>query len=220
MEDEAPRPKRRHADGNVALYLGLYLILLSFFIMLNVISKVSDEKVQSTVDSLQSTFASSTATDGRLDRIAILYGPGNISEAFRTALFELLQAAIPRARVQAFDNGNVLQVRVPMDEVFTEGEPRVRPRVSDLLDRVSDLLSTRGPEVREVTFGLPRGPGGDVDRQSLLRAGVLARTAVAFGMPERILATGLGDHRDPELVIEFRAGSPPQIDPQGGGAAQ
>jgi hypothetical protein len=107
-----------------------------------------------------------------------------------------------------------------MDEVFTEGEPRVRPRVSDLLDRVSDLLSTRGPEVREVTFGLPRGPGGDVDRQSLLRAGVLARTAVAFGMPERILATGLGDHRDPELVIEFRAGSPPQIDPQGGGAAQ
>ena len=67
---------------------------------------------------------------------------------------------------------------------------------------------------------LSAAPSCAPTRCSLLRAGVLARTAVAFGMPERILATGVGDHRDPELVIEFRAGSPPQIDPQGGGAAQ
>ncbi|MEN2979415.1 hypothetical protein P7L78_12700 [Tistrella bauzanensis] len=213
MQDEGRHPVRKHADTNVALYLGLYLILLSFFIMLNVISHVSDKRVKATVDSLQSTFATETQSEGRIESLAILYGPGSISEAFQNALFELLQAAIPHARVQSFDNGNVLQVRVPMADVFYEGEPRVLPQVTGLLDRVSDLLVTRGTEVREVVFsiGLGGGPSDGEERMGVLRAGVLARTVVSHGVPERLIATGIGDQSDNDLVIEFRMGSPPQI---------
>ncbi|GGB25828.1 hypothetical protein GCM10011505_03800 [Tistrella bauzanensis] len=213
MQDEGRHPVRKHADTNVALYLGLYLILLSFFIMLNVISHVSDHRVKATVDSLQSTFATETQSEGRIESLAILYGPGSISEAFQNALFELLQAAIPHARVQSFDNGNVLQVRVPMADVFYEGEPRVLPQVTGLLDRVSDLLVTRGTEVREVVFsiGLGGGPSDGEERMGILRAGVLARTVVSHGVPERLIATGIGDQSGNDLVIEFRMGSPPQI---------
>lgn len=145
MEDEAPPKPKEGGDSSTALFLGLYLILLAFFVLLNTLAHIQEEKVKAAISSLEATFTSEVLNPGERARLSLKPGTAGISDSFRAEVRDLFQAAIPLARFQLQTRGNVLRVSVRTEALFYPGEARVRAEAVDLFSRLARVLqASRG----------------------------------------------------------------------------
>jgi flagellar motor protein MotB len=190
------------------LYVGLLLVLLTFFIMLVGLSKPDAGKTSAVVDSLQATFGTQP---GIMRDEEGLFAPG------RSALAELggdLAGLLRVARVQRAAGGEELRVTLPASEVFPPDSAEVRETSMPLIDRVVAALGAPPNGVRlEVAFllgarqagGASRREGGDELTLSIRRGGAFARTLVARGAPPAAIAIGLDPGHPGQALLAFRS---------------
>lgn len=179
-------------DGpDAVLSLALFILLLAFFILLNSMSVVRDDKARSVIDSVDRAFAGAGGRDvptGDVDRA------GLIADA-ATALRQMGDQAlseIPLARFETrtMADGDRMILVVPTTELFT-ADGAVRADRELTVARIAGVTGPRPGGLRvtlDALFALP--PGGDADAATAL-AGTLARALAAAGTPVAALGVGL-----------------------------
>lgn len=175
-------------DGATLLYLGVFILLLAFFILLNSISHFHDEKVGAVIRSVDEAFSSQAVLTGSAgDRQKVR------EEAARALqdLGDLIRAELPLAKVEAGTETGTLHVTMPASALFVGDGIAIRPDQQALMDRVARALEPRrhGVSVRaELLFSTRDVP----DTGPLVaRAGALARALSALGANSAWMSVGL-----------------------------
>ena len=188
------------------LYVGLFLVLLTFFIMLVSTSRPDSGKTSAVVDSLQATFA---ARKGSSPDDEGLFAPG------ASALAELggdLAGLLRVANVRRAAGGQELRVTVPASELFSAETAELRETCPPFIDRVVATLAAPPSGVRlELAFVLGARPAaasrrkaGDELALAVRRGGAFARALVARGAPPAAVAIGLDPGHPGQALLAFR----------------
>ncbi|MFV3073075.1 hypothetical protein [Niveispirillum fermenti] len=175
-------------QGGQLLYLGLFILLLAFFILLNSVSHFHDEKVGAVIRSVDDAFSSQALLTG---------APGDRQQSLREAaravrdLGDLIRAELPLAKVEAGQEAGTLFIALPAAALFSGDGQSIRPDQQGLMDRIARVLEPRGSGVAvraEILFAAP----DDADTGPLVaRAGSLARALTALGADAPSLSVGL-----------------------------
>jgi flagellar motor protein MotB len=175
-------------EGATILYLGVFILLLAFFILLNSISHFHEEKVGAVIRSVDDAFSTQALLTG---------SPGDRQQTRREAaralqdLGDLIRAELPLAKVEAGTETGTLHVTLPAANLFAGDGLTIRPSQQALMDRIARALENRprGVSVRaEFLFATK----GVEDKAPLVaRAGALARAVSALGANPAWLSVGL-----------------------------
>lgn len=197
------------APDTVPIFLGLFLLVLAFFIMLVSIS--SFEKVKSTavMDSLTSTFTTVMPPTSIPTEFNAKDGDIIAGQAFQEQITSVFSTIIQVESIEVVQPGRLMRVKLRDNILFQAGETAVREDQMPLLDRIVASLSNRPPGLRldmEVVMGTSLLEGADLPIAQTLqsaRLGALARALVSRGAPPDSIAVGLKGGTPGEIGIWF-----------------
>ena len=175
-------------DGATLLYLGVFILLLAFFILLNSISHFHDEKVGAVIRSVDDAFSAQAVLTGSAgDRQKVR---ADAARALQD-LGDLIRAELPLAKVEAGTETGTLHLTMPAAALFVGDGLSIRPDQQALMDRVAKALEPRlhGVSVRaELLFSTREV----TDNAALVaRAGALARALSGLGANPAWMSVGL-----------------------------
>lgn len=210
--DEDDAPKAAQKDPTLALFLGLYLILLAFFVLLNTMASPKEDRIKAVLSSLLATFSTEILSRAAPTEFAASVGEILAVAEFHREIRDFFESAVPLARVDSFSAGTVMRIRLPADQLFEPRSIRIRADREDLLARIERAMNRDVKEVRyEVELATFTGPfmAGDTPSGHLLevaRAGAFARALEARGVPRGALLVGAlpGNPDDIELTFRLR----------------
>lgn len=209
-----------HGENTIALFLGLYLLVLAFFILLVTMSTRTEIKSKAVMDSLTSTF--STLLPPRTDLTALTTKEGDVIAArqFQDDIAGIFTTAIKVERITVVQPGRLMRVVLLADTLFFTGKARLRGGQLDFLDRLVTTLSNRPQGLRfdmEFVIGSNRAtgkksPGGK--SLALSRAESFARDMESRGAPPDSLAVGLKPGNPEKITLWFyvRGGDEGRLD--------
>ncbi|MFO1113126.1 MAG: hypothetical protein U1E38_03430 [Rhodospirillales bacterium] len=178
------------------LYVGLFLALLKFFIVLVARAPLDSARTSAVLHGVQRTFASTPPPLGEA-----------LFVAGRSALAELggdLAGIIRIARE--------MRVRLDTLGLFTDGTAALRPEIAPMLDRIVAALGYPPQGLRlETAFTIGRpapaqaaGSDGGGDSLAVARCAAVARALVARGAVPAAIATGVGSGPPEGAAFAFR----------------
>ncbi len=199
----------QHGD-TTRIFVSLYLILLAFFVVMNVISNQVSSRTSAALESVSSTFKKPFPDfSDQIDLDAA--GKTGSHNDFVSSLKGLFTAEIEIKGRFSAQGGNVVSFEVPVEMFFASDNVRVRANKNVLLDDIATLV-TSAPKGyrREVAFMFGSGrntvdPGflrGQV--LSNRRAGALARLLTLRGFPDGTFATGFIPADRKNIIVLFR----------------
>ncbi|PKR58249.1 flagellar motor protein MotB [Thalassospira lohafexi] len=209
IEDDGPTPPTPPANGAVALFLALYLLLLAFFILLNTISTFEEVKTREVQESLSSAFASILPPTTSLQTVTSIEGPVVAAEDMQEKLGHLFQTAIKVVRVQVIQPGKLMEVIMHVDQLFDPNSILIRERQSEFMDQLARVLADDqgyASYEMEMVMGSEVGSKGTVEIENNLqiaRAGSFARELIDVGAPQDHLFVGIDPGADP-FIVTFR----------------
>ncbi|MDJ0685653.1 MAG: hypothetical protein QNJ84_13190 [Alphaproteobacteria bacterium] len=142
--DKPARPMRV-SDTGPFLFLSLFLLLLAFFILLNAISTLEETKSRAVLSSVAATFQSKVVPDRQAEILISTLGPAPRPEDVTDDLERLWATAVPIAQIEVLSPGRVLQLSMPVTQVFVGGQAAVRADRRDLLRATAFALASRLP---------------------------------------------------------------------------
>jgi len=199
-------PRGDRPERTTIFMVALFLILLAFFIFLNVISRVEEQRSRAVMDSLSTTFRSGPswfAGEFGLGGDALGYDRAIRMQQTVAALFE---TEIGLARVETVVRGRLMEITIPADALFEADG--VRPSMGPLLERLAAQLTDTPPALRyDLEFyvhgqGLPLVPDAPMPVE-IARAAAFATALIGRNAPPEAVAAGVerGDPR--EVVLRF-----------------
>lgn len=195
-------PVRRAAgDNTLALFLGLYLLILAFFILLVSLSTIEERKARAVMDSLSATFAG-------IERPAGYTGGTSEGDRWLLTERELVAAFAPMIRVVEVDivkPGREMRIGLPSAVVFATGAADPRASIYPTFDRVVAALSSPPAGVRvDAEFSMDR-PKGTAERTlASSRLDALVREMIARGAPPARLSIALAAETSDRVWMTFR----------------
>lgn len=211
------QPARRR-DGTPVIFVSLYLLLLAFFIFLQSISVLKEERVRDVLGSVNIAFKG-LSTETPTDEEKKLSGEEQGTQQFRAKLRNVFETAVPLVESRMTEGGTRLQFTVSLDQVFKYETAEIWESQESFLSEVAATLIDRNLNTAtdiEILIGTgPELPEGDIaDNLASQRVDKLAETLLARGVPSRNLSLGLtaGDAGQvnfsffvrPNLNFEFR----------------
>lgn len=191
------------------LVISLFILLLAFFIILNVISTRTEVKSRAVMDSLHSTFRtvenSTHSAQIFLSNLGATPEPEQLVDEMR----RLWVAAVPIAEVEVLTDGRTMQLRLPANMIFPGGKALLRKDRRRLLGNVASVLAAVAPGYSnelELLIGTNWRAGEkldfDVNNLEISRAVEFAKELIASGAPRDTVSIGIreGDGRE----LEFR----------------
>ncbi|MCZ6607713.1 MAG: hypothetical protein O7A64_08610 [Alphaproteobacteria bacterium] len=217
MQDNEAIPHEPHegsGGSTLSLFLGLYLLVLSFFILLVTISTREELKSQAVMDSLTSTFRSILPPSTDLTAFSAKEGTVLVGQRFQEQITKIFTMSMRVIKVEIVQPGRLMRLVLPADALFFTGDTEIRPARFPLLDRLVATLSGRPPGLRfdmEFIVGSAYTPDNDLPlRQTLemARAGAFARAMLARGVPPDSISVGLKPGSREDVVIWFYVRDP------------
>jgi hypothetical protein len=199
----------KEQGDSTPLFLSLYLIVLAFFILLNAISKIQEERTKVVFGSLGATFAEpAIVATGPLDFTA---GSGAYSavHAFDESIRSLFQSAFPFVSFKPFQPFEKMVAEVPVNAMFGAKGALIRADHVVFLNELAAILSRETPGQRfSVELLLPVSPGAvrsPTPERSVAvdRASVLARALVVRGVPADSITAGIEGGDPGRLRMRF-----------------
>ena len=193
----------------VPVFLGLFLLVLAFFIMLVSISTFEEVKSSRVMDSLTSTFT--TVLPPTSDPVDFNAKDGDIlaGEAFQEQITSIFSTAIQVENIEVVQPGRLMRLQMRVNVLYLDGQTAVREDQYPLLDRIVAVLSNRPPGLRQdmeviigsrVTEGVSLPVGQTLE---MSRVGALARLMVSRGAPPDAVSVGLKPGDPNEISIWF-----------------
>ena len=208
--DAQIQPQKQGGSNTVALFLGLYLVVLAFFILLVTMSTLEESKSKKVMDSLSSTFTSIMPPSADLQSFKSKDGDVLAGQEFQQQVTGIFATALGIDKVETVQPGRQMRLTLKSDALFFNGEARIRPAMYPLLDRTVAALSNRPAGLRfdlEFVIGTATGKDGKTmpveQTLEVLRAGAFARAMNERGTPPDSLAVGMRPGHVGEIVIWF-----------------
>lgn len=208
--DSQIEPDDEAGDSTVALFLGLYLVVLAFFILLVSISSVEDVKSNKVMSSLSSTFTSLLPPSSDLTTFTAKDGDIVAGQEFQQQVTGIYATVLGVDKVEIVQPGKQMRLLLKADSLFFDGEARIRPAIYPLLDRTVASLSNRPRGLRfdlEFMIGTPASADGKTmpvtQTLEVERAGAFARAMNERGIPPDSLSVGMRPGHMGEIVIYF-----------------
>ncbi len=203
-----PTAERSGPDVTL-LFLGLFLLVLAFFVLLITISTVEDVKSRAVMDSLSSTFT--TVVMPATDPTQFTGKDGEILAAnqFQDKITNLFTTAVQVDRVEIVQPGKRMRVVVPTTTLFEDDSSALRPTTPALIERMVAVLSARPPGLRfdmEFVIGTPRSADRSLPLEQTMemeRAGMFARELTARGAPPDSVAVGMAPGKPERVTIWY-----------------
>ncbi|MCW9033379.1 MAG: hypothetical protein OQK35_08490 [Alphaproteobacteria bacterium] len=208
IQDEIDQGSSGGSD-TIAIFLGLYLLILAFFIILVSISSTEELKAKAVQDSLTTTFAAILPQPKELSSYTGESGNIIAGEQFIERIQGLFAAAVQVAKVEVMQPGKHMKVTMPSDTLYFPDEARIRPAQNPLMDRIIASQSSSPPGLRydvEFIIGSKSVPGGGLPiGQSLemKRAGAFAREMRERGAPPDGVVIGMMAGDPKEVTLHF-----------------
>ncbi|MAG96677.1 MAG: hypothetical protein CMM08_08335 [Rhodospirillaceae bacterium] len=209
MQDKAPQAAIDQRDSGTLMFLGLFLLLLAFFIMLNTIASRDKSKSESAMGSVNSAFTKpSLASAFRVERVIDL-DTALVPDNFSGDIYAAFSALTPAPELGTVGSSGVLKVVLATEEIFEPDLTDIRADRDDLLAALAKALSSQSPgQRREVEMLI--GSGNALPRQvtaegnlEAARIGALARALRQRGVPGINLSPGLGPGDRNEIEFFF-----------------
>lgn len=193
----------------VPIFLGLFLLVLAFFIMLVSISTFEQVKSSQVMDSLTSTFT--TVLPPTSDPVDFNAKDGDIlaGEAFQEQITSIFSTAIQVEKIEVVQPGRLMRLQMRVNVLYLDGQTTVREDQYPLLDRIVAVLSNRPPGLRQdmeviigsrVTEGVALPVGQTLE---MSRVGELARLIVSRGAPPDSISVGMKPGDPNEISLWF-----------------
>lgn len=220
--EPAPQPEK---DPTLALFLGLYLILLAFFVLLNTMATLKDDRVKSVMGSLLATFSTEILNVANPTEFTASVGEDLATEEFHRDVEDFFEVAVPLAKVEFFSAGTIMRIALPADQLFEPDSTRVRSDRQDLMHRITGSLSRRVIGLRyEIEFSTFTGPFFFDDLASgqvleVARAGAFARELLRRKVPPDSIVIGSrpGNPEEVEITFFIRIEQSSKVDFEGEG---
>lgn len=200
-------------SGNL-IFLSLFLLLLAFFILLNALATIEETKARKVLTSVATTFRS--VVDSKTQAQILISDLGPTPQAYEVldALQQLWITSAPITKVEKLTRGQIMEMTLPVNELFLGGEAVLRADRESLFDRTSLLLGLQSgggaTEVR-VVFGVRR----DADilstadgRMAVDRAAIMATAFVDHDTPEDRVLIGVQEGDPKMLRVRFEIRDP------------
>ena len=212
MDEGSPqKPLPRNNDPSVVLFLGLFLILLAFFILLSTISSISLSKSVAVVGSVKSTFRSDSPIEALTGNNFLgARGGGQLDQRFLGSVRASFSSAFPNEEVGETVAGTSVRFVVSSDTIFEPGRSVIQNEASELLEELASSLTSSVLGFRnEVEIVLRTGErlaSAEHPEQRLFveRAGVLAQEMLANGVQARAMQMGLRAGPSGTIAFLFR----------------
>ena len=141
LPEEEEQPERPDV---VPVFLGLFLLVLAFFIMLVSISTFEQVKSSAVMDSLTSTFTTVLPPTSDPTEFSAKDGDILAGEAFQEQITSIFSTAIQVEKIEVVQPGRLMRLRLNVNSLFREGESSVRgvstwPPRNTLPDRSASL---------------------------------------------------------------------------------
>ena len=209
MNDQL-KPLPEEGPNTIALFLGLYLVVLAFFILLVTISTVEETKSKKVMDSLSSTFTSIVPPSADLQSFQSKDGDVLAGQEFQQQVTGIFSTALGVDKVEMVQPGRQMRLLLKADSLFFQDEARIRPAMFPLLDRTVAALSSRPSGLRydlEFVIGTPTAEDGKTmpteETLEVRRAGAFADEMNSRGIPPDSVAVGMRPGHVGEIVIWF-----------------
>lgn len=197
-------------DQTIALFLGLYLVVLAFFILLVTISTLEDTKSKKVMDSLSSAFTSIVPPSADLRTFKAKDGDVLAGQEFQQQVTGIFATELGIDQIETVQPGRQMRMVMPADSLFFQDEARIRPAMYPLLDRTVAALSNRPAGLRfdlEFVIGTPTEADGKtmptVETLEVRRAGAFARAMNERGIPPDSISVGMRPGHVGQVVIWF-----------------
>jgi len=208
--DTQIEPQNEGGSNTIALFLGLYLVVLAFFILLVTISTLEETKSKKVMDSLSSAFTSIVPPSADLRTFKSKEGDVLAGQEFQQQITGIFATELGIDRVETVQPGRQMRLILASDSLFFQGEARIRPAMYPLLDRAVAALSNRPAGLRfdlEFVIGTPTLADGKTmpiaQTLEVARAGAFARAMNERGIPPDSVSVGMRPGHLGEAVIWF-----------------
>ncbi len=206
-------------DPGITIFLSLFLLLLAFFILLNSLATIEELKTRKVLTSVAATFRSVVDSETREQILISDLGPTPEAQDVLEALQQLWVTAVPVIKVEKLTPGQVMQVTLPVNDLFMGGRPVLRSDREGLFNRTALLLALKSKGAvtdAQVVFGIKRGEHTLADADGRLaaeRAVKIATALVTHGTPPDRLSVGVseGDPKTVRIDFEIRDAGRAQV---------
>jgi len=203
LDSRNPGPLR---DTGPVLFLGLFLLLLGFFILLNALATREEIKARAVMNSLILTFQAPKDAETSTTRFISALAPVPEPEDLLDEIERIWVASIPLIKVERLSQGRTMQVIMPVNELFIGRGATLRADRNSLIVRTAAALAYKADgfvNELEFLFGDTSAPGVAPDDTLFLRAAVIARELVANGAPPDTVTVGSQRSNRRQLRMRF-----------------
>ncbi|MCS5597573.1 MAG: flagellar motor protein MotB [Alphaproteobacteria bacterium] len=225
------KPPENNSSGSQVLALGLFIMLLAFFIVLNALSTFDEQLARPVIASLERTFASRIYQDDIGQTQVQAIEQGNQEGSALQRISALFNARIPGSQVMRQRDG-MLYVRVRSEDMIdainsfstqTDSANRMHMAFRDIFVAVLATQKSEYPLRMDITMNRKAGlfaSEGVEARQDEVYIKTLAEVAAQLqksGLPIQLFSVGLaqGDQKYTDISFEvyepydFSAGGAP-----------
>jgi hypothetical protein len=212
MDDYETIPRQPTAGGGgqtVPLFLGLYLLVLAFFILLVSISTPESIKAKAVMDSLTSAFTTIIPPSTDLSVFTSNEGEILAGKSFQSQVNDVFATSLQVAKIKVVQPGRLMRVELTSTSLFLDDEATIRPGQYPLLDRLVATLSSRPTGMRydmEFIIGSPYAVGKSLpigQTLEMARAGAFVRDMLSRGAPADSVSIGIKPGEPEQIVIWF-----------------
>lgn len=200
----------RGGGGNaITLFLGLFLLVLAFFILLVSISTIENVKSKEVMNSLTSTFSDLVTPVTDPTDFVSMQGEILSPEVFQDRIAGVFSANVAVDHIRVIQPGRVMRIDLQALELFVDGSANIRPGHIDLIDRIVASLSANPKGIRyEMAFLIGSTMPDSIDLPTsqtleISRAGNFARILIERGAPPNAISVGIRDGAATDVTIHF-----------------
>ncbi len=212
----------RQETPSTHYFLGLYLVLLAFFVFLTSISNFETKRSNAVIKSMVTTFSSldATRTLRPVDTNTALEFEGQV---LQDSLVDLFGKQASGTSFETLTPGQVLEITVNGVNSFSDDDRSLEPGLARLTGQIAAILRARPVggrfEINVIVGGAAADSeddesAGDVSRKAIWRAGAIARALITKGSPEGSVAAGIDDGVAGRIRLRFyvRSHDEPTVD--------
>lgn len=195
--------------GLIVLMLGLYLIILAFFILLNVIAEDNPAKYERTAEAVAMGFG--FKHEGKIkfeDR-----EEKSLKEVYNLIKKNILKAFESYLTVQNYrinSNNEQLVIRLTTNQFFEKGDVRPNPIYSYFFEELAYQLYNQTPGVYIESDIVVNASSKDVEGTKLdarelaaRRSAIFTRVLIERGVRPEHISSGMEENEEQEILIYF-----------------
>lgn len=213
MFDSSEHKRKVLGDSTTGVFVSLYLIVLAFFIVMNVISNQVKSKVSASVSSVNDTFKAKYIREADKLDVPADGRASSPNRDFRKSIENAIQfSELEIENRHVSRGGSQLRVDINVDDIFLPNSAILNQKTNELLVTLVDLMKDPGEdEIREFAFFFGYGNSAFADEKTIKRslamkrAGALARHLQTLEPVVGSFSSGYRQTDETKVTAVFRA---------------